>query len=62
MQGVEFLLYADDLAVYSYDNDLSVTIDRLNIAISKLEAWAESMGLFLNYTKTEYMIFHKKTR
>ncbi len=56
---ISFILYADDLAIYTYDKDLSKAVAILNVALSKLENWSKSVGLFMNYSKTDFMVFHK---
>ncbi len=59
LEDVHLILYADDLAIYTYDSDINNSIERLNQAMCKLDSWSKSVGLFMNYKKTEYMIFHK---
>jgi hypothetical protein len=59
IENVSFILYADDLAIYCYDKDILKAVSTLNIALSKLENWSKSVGLFMNYSKTDFMVFHK---
>ena len=56
---VSFLLYADDLAIYTYNDNVHAAMDRLQNVLTKLDNWSTSVGLFMNYSKTKYMIFHK---
>jgi len=57
--NVQFILYADDLAIYTYNSDLEISINSLNNVMHILEQWTADVGLQMNYSKTKYMIFHK---
>jgi hypothetical protein len=59
IENVSSILYADELAIYFYDKDLLKAVSTPYFALSKLEKWSKSVGLFMNYSKTDFMMFHK---
>jgi len=57
---IEYILYADDLVVYTSDSNVMKIIEKLQHTISKIDNWCNVNFAKMNYSKTEYMIFHKQ--
>ena len=49
-------LFADDIALVLSDSNLSKLERKVNLEIKKVATWLNENKLYLNYTKTTYMI------
>ena len=58
---LHFILFADDTSLFYSCCDLDVLICTVNTELSKLATWFKANKLSLNVTKTNYMIFGRKT-
>jgi hypothetical protein len=58
-ENAYIILYADDLAIFTSTRDIEESMSLLTEEMLKLEDWSHSVGLYMNYTKTNFMIFHK---
>ena len=56
------ILFADDTTVFIEGNNLDVIITSLNSELDRINTWLKSNKLFLNVTKTHYMVFHRARR
>ena len=57
--GIPFSLFADDSAIWCTTPDDEVAIQRLQIAIDKIEKWSSNNGLEFSAEKSALMIFTK---
>ena len=56
------IVFADDTTVLIECNNLDVIITSLNSEPDRINTWLKSNKLFLNVTKTHYMVFHHARR
>ena len=61
-QGVQNSLYVDDFAIYYSSTNLRHLQRTLNMAITKIVAWTESVGFHLSIEKTQAILFYKDSR
>ena len=54
---IHVLQYADDLSIFTVDDSLDSAVDRIQDSISRLNTWLHSIGLNINESKTNFMIF-----
>ena len=57
-----FSLFADDTVVLYSNKDVSLLISTMNQELEKLNDWFKCNKLFLNFTKTKYIIFRSKNK
>ena len=53
----KFVLFADDMNVFSCNNDINEIIRNTNSELDQLNVWCSVNRLSLSITKTNYMIF-----
>jgi hypothetical protein len=51
MQGVEMVLFADDINVLVIDNDKEIIQQKINKIMKQLEAWFQANNLVINIKK-----------
>ena len=56
---LEYLLYADDLCIFTDCNTFEEGVSKLNKTIEGLCKWCDINGVKLNVTKTKWMTFYK---
>ena len=61
-QGVQNNLYVDDFAIYYSSNNLRHIQRILNLSISNIVKWTESVGFHLSIEKTQAILFYKDSR
>lgn len=61
-EGVQCIGYADDVALITRGIDLNTSVDKMQKALRRVERWCGKVKLSVNPTKTESVIFTKKTR
>ena len=54
-----FKLFADDLVFYIFHNNCSKLIEEAEKILASLHHWCTEQDLMINFSKTEYVIFHK---
>ena len=60
-EGIEYLEFADDIAIYSSGYDPNEVTQNLEKALEKLQDWVAKWGQTINLDKTKAMYFTKKT-
>ena len=55
--GVQTSMYADDLAVWCSDQDMSVAEQKVQAALERLEAWADEWKMTVSLEKTVSTVF-----
>ena len=55
------ILFADDTCVISSNSDMSLLIYDINQKLNRINQWFISNKLTVNFSKTNYMIFHGKS-
>lgn len=58
--NVKASLYVDDLVIYSSSHHIPAIERRLQLAICKIQAWANTNGFRFSTTKTTALHFHRK--
>jgi len=56
---IDYLLFADDLVLFTDSQDLSLVIQLLTNNLCKLNNWCLNYGMHINYNKTKWMLFHR---
>ena len=56
------ILFADDTTIYSSSNNISYLCTAMNGELLKLTDWFRANKLFLNISKTNYILFTYKNR
>ena len=59
MNGIPYILYADDLVFYLEGVDAEEILRRLQEVLKRMDDWFKTQELDINYSKTNFMIFHK---
>lgn len=62
VQGIEALLYADDLLIWATSSSFTALQDCINQALKKLEQWAIHNAMTVSTTKTTFQLFSLSTR
>ena len=62
LANLSTILFADDTCVISSNSDLSILINDINQKLNRINQWFISNKLTVNFSKTNYMIFHGKCR
>lgn len=60
--NIRSLQYADDIAIYTNNNNLTTGTIHLQEAASRLDDWLSSIGLDISPQKCEFIIFSRKKR
>jgi len=58
--AVNYLLFADDLVIYSNDTDINNLMNKLNVTLQNINNWCTFVGLKLKLDKTTFMILHSR--
>jgi hypothetical protein len=61
VNALHYTLYADDTNLLISGDNINDTIQELNTHLTTLHQWFTSNHLFVNTTKTNYMVFSKKS-
>jgi hypothetical protein len=54
-----YKLFADDLVIYVFNENVDCLIDELTKILESLNSWCDGMDLAINFEKTKFMILHK---
>ena len=57
--SLNYVLYADDTAVFTKGNNINTLIIKVNKELEKVSNWLASNKLTLNTSKTHFIIFHR---
>jgi hypothetical protein len=58
--NVPFILYADDLILFTDGTDCNLILSQLESCFSNVCIWCENNEMKVNFDKTKFMIFHKE--
>ena len=56
-ENLNFVLYADDTAFYTTDNDIDIVVNHTNIELNKMYYWLCLSKLSLNVDKSNYILY-----
>jgi len=56
---VEYILYADDLVIYTNGTDEKCITERLRANLLNVDHWCRTNHVKINFEKTEFMLFNK---
>ena len=57
----DHIVFADDLIFFTDNTSISLVRDTLSNGLEKVHEWCDSKQLFINFSKTKYMIFGQKS-
>ncbi len=57
--NLPYLLFADDLVIYTDCKTFDEGCNKMNECLKELEKWCKDNGLKINVSKTKYMVFYK---
>jgi hypothetical protein len=58
--NVPFILYADDLILFTDGNDSNEILTKLEKCFSNVISWCDKNEMLVNFEKTKFMLFHKE--
>lgn len=57
IQGIKYLAFADDVAIFLTDQNINITNDNVNKAMTLLENWGDENKMTVNIEKTVCQLF-----
>lgn len=59
LRDCKFLAFADDLVIYFEATNLEAACERMQVILTRLDVWCNSVGLPVSFSKTRFMISRK---